>query len=76
MIDWPPQSPDMNPIEHVWDYIGRKIEKETFQNAESLFNRIKDIWDHLPLDYLRKLVDGMPKRIKELKAKLGGVTSY
>jgi transposase len=24
-IPWPAMSPDMNPIEHVWDFIGRKI---------------------------------------------------
>ena len=24
-IQWPAMSPDMNPIEHVWDFIGRKI---------------------------------------------------
>jgi hypothetical protein len=24
-ISWPAMSPDMNPIEHVWDFIGRKI---------------------------------------------------
>lgn len=76
MIDWPPQSPDMNPIEHVWDYIGRKIQNERFFNHESLFLRIKHIWDNLPIDFLHRLVDSMPKRVKELKSKKGGVTSY
>jgi transposase len=24
-IEWPPRSPDLNPIEHVWDMIGKKV---------------------------------------------------
>lgn len=76
MDDWPPQSPDMNPIEHIWDYIGRKIQKETFSNQEALFTRIKQIWDNLDEEYVHHLVLGMPDRVQELRSKRGGATRY
>lgn len=76
MIDWPPQSPDMNPIEHIWEYIARRIERETFTKEEDLFNRIKEVWNSLPIDFLHNLVDSIPDRIRELRSRYGGPTSY
>ena len=37
-IPWPAMSPDMNPIEHVWDFIGRKINQRNpkCQNIDEL----------------------------------------
>ena len=39
-IPWPVMSPDMNPIEHVWDFIGRKINQRNpkCQNIDELKN--------------------------------------
>ncbi|GFT04462.1 transposable element Tc3 transposase [Trichonephila clavipes] len=28
-MDWPARSPDLNPIEHVWDFLGRRLAART-----------------------------------------------
>ena len=46
----------MNPVEHIWDYIDRKIEDVTFKNITELSERIKVEWNSIPMDYVNKLM--------------------
>ena len=39
---WPPQSPDLNPIEHVWDILQAKLEGYKPENLTELEERIKE----------------------------------
>ena len=41
---WPPQSPDLNPIEHVWDILEAKLECYKPKNLRELEERIKEEW--------------------------------
>ena len=66
----------MNPIENVWDHSERQIQGEKFSSKEALRERVQDVWKSIPLDYLRKLVDSMPRRVAELMKNKGGNTSY
>ena len=36
LLDWPAQSPDLNPIEHLWDALGRQLGCRAFSNNEEL----------------------------------------
>ena len=49
-IPWPAMLPDMNPIEHVWDFIGRKINKRNTkcQNVDELRTAILQEWQQVP----------------------------
>jgi hypothetical protein len=49
-IPWPAMSPDMNPIEHVWDFIGRKINQRNpkCQNIDELRTAILQEWQQFP----------------------------
>ena len=49
-IPWPAMSPDMNPIEHVWDFIGRKINQRNpkCQNIDELRTAILQAWQQFP----------------------------
>jgi transposase len=76
-LRWPSRSPDMNPIEHVWDFLKRSIVRENApQNVAQLRQVITDAWQRLPQDYLRRLVLGMPRRVSALLAARGGYTRY
>ncbi len=77
-MEWPAMSPDMNPIEHVWDYIGRKInEREPpCQDINELRATLIQEWRQFPQNRLRRLVQSMRRRVQELHRKRGGYTRY
>jgi transposase len=58
-IPWPAMSPDMNPIEHVWDFIGQKINQRNpkCQNIDELRTAILQEWQQFPQERLMRLVD-------------------
>ena len=64
-IPWPAMSPDMNPIEHVWDFIGRKINQRNpkCQNIDELRTAILQEWQQSPQERLRRLVPSMTRRV-------------
>ena len=76
VISWPGNSPDMNPIEHVWDYIDRKICNQNFNNLDELYNEIQRIWFSIPHDFIKSLIDSMTRRLNALIAARGGTTKY
>jgi hypothetical protein len=77
-IPWHAMSPDMNPIEHVWDFIGRKINQRNpkCQNIDELRTAILQEWQYFPQERLRRLVRSMTRRVTELHNKRGGYPRY
>lgn len=77
-LQWPAMSPDMNPIEHLWDVIGRKIQARNppCQNLNQLRAALVEEWQRIPIGTLRRLVQGMRRRVAELYRKRGGYTTY
>ena len=77
-IAWPAMSPDMNPIEHVWDFIGRKINQRNpkCQTIDELRTAILQEWQQFPQERLRRLERSMTWRVTELHNKRGGYTRY
>ncbi len=71
-IKWPPQSPDLNPIEHLWDVEEREIHIMDVQltNLQHLRYAIMSVWTKISEECFQNLVESMPRRIKAvLKAK-------
>jgi transposase len=77
-IPWPAMSVDMNSIEHVWDFIGRKINQRNLkcQNIDELRTGILQEWQQFHQERLRRLVRCMTRRVTELHNKRGGYTRY
>ncbi len=72
LLKWPPQSPDLNPIEHLWDVVEREIHIMDVQptNLQKLCDAIMSIWSKISEECFQHLVESMPRRIKAvLKAK-------
>lgn len=78
VMDWPPNSPDLNPIEYLWLYMKDKLYKypEAPKNMDEFWERIQEIWTHIPGDYLQHLYESMPRRIEEVCRNKGGHTKY
>ena len=77
-LRWPSRSPDMNPIEHVWDLIKRKIHhhNQPPQNASELRQAILDAWQELPQAVINRLVLSMSNRVAALLRARGAYTRY
>jgi transposase len=78
MLDWPSQSPDLNPIENLWSEMKVMVRRRTPPppNTKVLERYIKDAWDDLPPEYFKKLVDGMPRRVAAVIAAKGNRINY
>ncbi len=78
-LKWPPQSPDLNPIEHLWDVVEREIRIMDVQltNLQKLCDVIMSIWTKISEECFQHLVESMPQIIKTvLKAKVGPTRYY
>ena len=75
-LNLPAQSPDLNPIENVWHNIKHQLRNENIRNLDELWGKIKEKWDCLDQEYCRRLIEGMPKRLRAVKAQKGYATKY
>ncbi len=62
LLKWPPQSPDLNPIEHLWDVVEREIHIMDVQptNLQQLCDAIVSIWNKISEECFQHLVGFMP----------------
>lgn len=56
VLDWPPQSPDLNPIEMVWQWMQFKASRTLFKNKSELQEFIFDLWKQLPNELIFKFI--------------------
>lgn len=76
LLKTPPQSPDLNPIEHLWHYIKMKLNDKRFRNKEQLKKAIIKEWDQIGDEVTRNLVESMPRRLEAVIKANGGHTKY
>ena len=77
-MPWPAQSPDLNPIEHLWDYLDRQLRKRIPlpTSPAGLAAALQDEWGKIPLDVVRNLFSSMPTRVGAVIKAKGWPTSY
>jgi transposase len=77
MLPWPAYSPDLSPIEHVWDTIGRRLQTLPLPRSEDdLWQMVDREWRNIPQDNIRTLIDSVPRRVCSCIALRGAPTSY
>jgi transposase len=64
VIEWPPNSPDLNLIEHLWGIIKDILEKEEPKTSQLCVAKINEIWDNFKLDVLELFNKSIKERIK------------
>jgi transposase len=77
-LDWPSQSPDLNPIEHLWDEIDRRLRKlpSKITSKKDLWEKIQDIWNQISIIDCLKLIETMPTRIQDVLKAKGSYTRW
>ncbi len=78
VLTWPPQSPDLNPIEHAWAYLKQQLNKydKPPNGMRQLWERIQEEWEKISLEYINNLFNSMPSRMRAVIKAKGRWTKY
>jgi transposase len=83
--DWPPYSPDMNPIEHAWFPLKKYVLEnypelltmgDSEEAVQALGKALIEAWNSLPDSLFHALIDSMPRRVQALYDAKGWHTKY
>lgn len=78
IMKWPVQSPDINPIEHLWNHL--KWHLATYEtdpkSQKELWEHVQKEWDEIPVEECRNFIRSMPRRLAAIIKAKGGYTKY
>ena len=77
-MDWPAQSPDINPIEYLWHHLKRNLAgyKIPLKGILELWDRVEEEWNKIPSEVCQTLIESMPGCIEAVLKAKGGYTKY
>ena len=77
-LDWPAQSPDLSPIEHLWDELERRLRARPYRPTlvPNLTNALVSEWKQVPAAMFQHLVESLPRRVEAVIAAKGIPTPY
>uniref|UniRef100_A0A8C7CJS2 Tc1-like transposase DDE domain-containing protein n=1 Tax=Oncorhynchus kisutch TaxID=8019 RepID=A0A8C7CJS2_ONCKI len=76
VLEWPSQSPDLNPIENLWKELKTAVHKCSPSNLTELELFCKEEWEKNSVSRCAKLIETYPKRLTAVIAAKGGATKY
>ena len=78
VLQWASQSPDLNPIEHIWALLKRRLNSyETApKGMNELWERVQECWANISVEDCRKVIDTMPERCEAVRKSKGLWTKY
>uniref|UniRef100_A0A8R1HZ23 DDE_3 domain-containing protein n=1 Tax=Caenorhabditis japonica TaxID=281687 RepID=A0A8R1HZ23_CAEJA len=76
LLEWPSQSPDLNPIEHMWKELERRLNGVRASNANQKFVQLEAAWKSIPMTVVQTLLDSMPRRCQAVIDAKGYPTKY
>jgi transposase len=65
-LSHPSQSPDLNPIEGVWNILKQRVRKRTWRSLAELKQILQEEWDKITMDEIRERIYSMKWRCEEL----------
>ncbi len=76
VLEWPSQSPDLNPIVHLWRDLKMAVHQRLPSNLTELERICKEEWHRIPKSRCEKLVASFPKRLMAVLNQKGASTKY
>lgn len=76
VMEWPPQSPDLNPIENLWTDVKKAVFKAKPKNTLQLWEAVQAAWRDIPIRRCQALIDSMPRRCAAVLKNKGYKTKY
>lgn len=75
-LEWPPYSPDLNPIENLWAHVKRRVEAKNSKTLDELRRALEAEWRATEASFCRKLVYSMTDRCRLVRENSGWFTPY
>jgi DDE superfamily endonuclease len=78
VMAWPAQSPDINPIEHLWVHLKNRLKEYPTppKGVFELWERVEEEWNKILPETCQKLIESMPRRVQAVIKAKGGHTKY
>lgn len=78
VLPWPSKSPDLNPIEHLWDDLDKRIRQRNVQpqTLQQLARALQEEWATIPQARIQRLIQSMPRRCRAVIDAAGGHNRY
>lgn len=76
VLNWPGNSPGLNPIENAWHVMKTKLESSHPSSIKNLTEELKKIWIYFNASYFSTLAASMPRRIQSVLKSKGNMSKY
>ncbi|KAI2647801.1 Transposable element Tcb1 transposase [Labeo rohita] len=76
VLNWPANSPDLNPIENLWDIVKKKLRDTRPNTLDELKATIEASWASITPQQCHRLIASMPRRIEAVISAKGFLTKY
>ena len=76
VLEWPSESPDLNPIENLWAELKKRVQARRPTNLTQLQQLCQEEWAKIHPTFCGKLVEGYPNRLTQVKQFIGNATNY
>lgn len=75
-MEWPAQSPDLNPIENLWTDVKKAVWEAKPRSNSELWAVVEKSWKSIPLERCQDLVNSMKRRCSAVINNKGNATKY
>jgi len=76
LLEWPAQSPDLNPIENLCSLLDAKVPLDKRNNKIDFFKNLQSAFKNINKDYIENLITSIPRRLEAVIQAKGGNTKY
>lgn len=76
IADWPPYSPDLNPIENAWAWLKQQLYAKQYASLDEMWQAAQTIWASMPLSMCQNLMNSIATRKAVCIARRGSHTGY
>ena len=76
IMDWTPQSPDLNPLENLWKTLGVKVMERTPTNTEDFRVKLQEEWSKITIEDFQELIRSCSRRCAAVIESKGSFTKY